>query len=329
MARNDLSTFSSEPFFPMTRFLARLLIFSIPIAVYCGFVALIDPFDYLRVSSVISPTVKASTARALNECFWKMNQYDHHPVSSILLGDSRMDAMPTGNITRVANREYFNFAFGGGTLNELIDAFWFSTGRTRLRDVYIGLNLNVYNDYNYTARTATYDSIGKNPALYFVNRTVLQAALYETYSQITATDLKIGVPQMSREEFWRQQIGPLTSAYYTNFVYPVKYHKELERIAAYCRQNHVNLGFIIFPTHVELQARIRDFHLEHANAQFRDDLAALGPTYDFDYPNGLTELKDNFRDPYHYGPALADIIIGEVWQGRSDFSRHPQAHQQR
>src|SRR5580692_5668694 len=110
----------------MTRFLKRLLIFSIPMVIYCGLIAVIDPFDYLHTVSVISPAVKTTTARALNECFWKMNQYDRHPVSSILLGDSRMDAMPTDKLTRVTNREYFNFAFGGGSLNEIIDTFWFA-----------------------------------------------------------------------------------------------------------------------------------------------------------------------------------------------------------
>lgn len=307
----------------MTRFLARLVIFSIPIVIYCGVIALIDPFDFLNVVQIISPAVKASTAKALNVCFWKMNQYDHHPVSSILLGDSRMDAMPTDKLSKVTNREYFNFAFGGGSLNEMIDTFWFASRRTKLTDVYIGLNLNVYNDYNYTDRTATYKSIRNDPALYFVNRTILQAAAYEVYSQLTDTDLKIGVPQMSREAFWRNTLDVLTARYYTNYVYPVKYRAELRRIAAYCKENHINMNFIIFPTHVDLQNRIRDFHLEPANEQFRSDLAAMAPTYDFDYVNDLTLQKDNFNDPYHYRPPIADIMIAEIWQGQAGYSRRP------
>jgi hypothetical protein len=305
----------------VARFLKNLLLFSIPIVIFCGFIAIVDPFDYLNIVSAVSPGVKASTAKALNVCLWKMNQYDHQPVSSILLGDSRMDAMPAARISRVTNREYFNMAFGGGTLNEMIAAFWFAAGRTRLSDVYIGLNLNVYNDYNYAARTATFESIHKNPALYFVNRTVLEAAVDDTYSQLANKDLKIGVPEMGREDFWRDQLDVLTARYYTSFVYPLKYRKELKRIATYCKQNHVNLNFIIFPTHVELQNRIHDFHLEDANAQFRSDLAAMAPTYDFDYPNDITRDKDNFSDPYHYRPPIADVLIAEVWQGKLHYAR--------
>lgn len=307
----------------MTRLLQRLLIFCIPMLVYCGCIAIVDPFNYFGTASVIPDVVKIPTARALNECFWKMNQFDRHPVSSILLGDSRMDAMPTDKLTAVTRREYFNFAFGGGTLNEMIDAFWFATRRVRLTDVYIGLNLNVYNDYNYTARTATYDSIRKNPALYLVNRTVLRAAVYEVYSQLTHRDLKTGVPQMSRDAFWREQLDVVTTAYYTNYIYPVKYRKQLEQIAAYCEENRINLGFIIFPTHIELQNRIHDFSLERASEQFRSDLAAMAPTYDFDYANDITRNKDNFSDPYHYRAPIADLMIAEVWQGKPHYAKHP------
>ena len=53
----------------------------------------------------------------------------------------------------------------------------------RLADVYIGLNLNVYNDYHSATCSATYDSIRQSQALYSVSRGVLRAAPYETYSQ--------------------------------------------------------------------------------------------------------------------------------------------------
>lgn len=307
----------------MMRFLTRLLIFSIPILVYCTAIAVIDPFDYFGLPSVISPGVKAATAKGLNECFWKMNEFNRHPASSILLGDSRMDAMPTEKVSQAAAREYCNLAFGGASLNEIMDAFWFAARRTRLTNVYIGLNLNVYNDYNFTDRTATYESIAGNPALYFVNRTVLHAAALEAYSQFAGKDLKIGVPQMSRDAFWHHELDVVTAGYYTNYIYPVQYRKRLDALAAYCRKNHINLGFIIFPTHVDLQERIRDFHLESTSRKFRSDLAAWGTTYDFDYTNDITLQKDNFSDPYHYRPPIADVMIGEVWQGKIQYAKRP------
>jgi hypothetical protein len=307
----------------MTRFVKRLLIFVIPMAAYCAFIAVVDPFDFFGISSAISPGIKLRTAKAMNECFWKMEHYDRHPASGILLGDSRMDAIPGDKISGAAHREYFNLAFGGGTLNEMIELFWFAARRTRLTDAYFGLNLDTYNDYNYTDRTLTYKTVRGNPGLYFVDRRILRAAVYDAYSQLSHDDLKIAVPPMSRDQFWRHQLDSTARGYYTNFVYPLKCRRQLERVAAYCAANHISLNFVILPTHVDLQNRIRDFHLDQESQQFRRDLAAMAPVYDFDYPNDITLQKDNFSDPYHFRGPIADVVIAELWQGKLHYGRRP------
>jgi len=120
---------------------------------------------------------------------------------------------------------------------------------------------------------------------------------------------------MTREEFWRQQLGPYTAATYANYLYPNNYKKDLKAIADFCRNNGIRLAFIIFPTHVELQRRILDFHLEEVNARFRQDLASMATTYDYDYVNEITLPKKNFRDPYHFTDEVRTIVIREIWGG--------------
>ncbi len=307
----------------MPRLVQRLFLFSLPFLIFWTGIAIIDPFNFLGTPSPVPTPVKKHIAQALNECFWKMEEFDRHPVSRILIGDSRMDNLPVAKVDAATGREYFNFGIGGGTMNEMMDIFWFASRRTRLTEVDFGLNLNVYNDYDYAARTKTYTSIRANPALYFVNRTVVEAAAYDAYSASQGVTLHLDDPGMSREAFWRHQIDVLTAAFYTNYVYPVKYHRELVRVADYCRAHGVNLRFIIFPTHVDLQNRIHDFHLERDAAQFRADLAALGPVYDFDYANDITRVRENFSDPYHYRPNLVEFLVGDVWQGEARYVRRP------
>lgn len=304
----------------MTRFLSRLALFSIPFWVYFAFIAIVDPFGYLNLSP-ISAEQKLPVAGALNPCFWKMNEFNRRPSSRILLGDSRMLGIHSDKLRESTGEDYFNFAYGGSSLNEMIETFWFAARRTELREVYIGLNLNVYNDYNYTERTSMFTTVNQNPLLYFVNRTVLQAAAYDVYSWATRKDLKIGVPNMSRDAFWQEQLGPLTSAYYTSYVYPVKYKRRLQELSSYCRAHGIRLAFVIFPTHVDLQNRVHDFHLETAAAKFRDDLAGIGPTFDFDYQNEMTSRRENFSDPYHYTGAIADILVREIWLGARHYAR--------
>src|SRR5690349_16490940 len=149
----------------MKRFIQRVALFSIPFVVYAAFIVIVDPFDYLNIVH-IPKEQKFPNAAALNPCFWKMNEFARQPSSRILLGDSRMLGIRAEKLREMTGKDFFNFAYGGSSLNEMIDTFWYANEHTKLHDVYIGLNLNVYNDYNYTERTATFNTISRNPALY-------------------------------------------------------------------------------------------------------------------------------------------------------------------
>jgi hypothetical protein len=281
---------------------------------------MLDPFGYFHSSSLISEDTKLRTAARFNPCFWKMNQFRRKPSADILLGDSRMANLNPTQVERAAGEDYFNFAYGGASLNEIIDTFWFATRQVPLRKVFIGLNLNVYNDYNYTERTKLFATVQRNPALYFVNRTVLQSALYGAYSEATGTDPKIGVPTLNKEGFWQEELQS-TASYYKNYVYPAKYKKQLMGVTQYCREHNVQLSFVIFPTYVEVQHLVSDYHLERENAMFRQDLASMGTTYDYDYENEITTQRANYTDPIHTNGQICNMIIREIWQGGRRYGR--------
>jgi hypothetical protein len=304
----------------MGRFVGRSLLFTLPFWLYALVIFMVDPFGYLHSSSLISEDTKLRTAARLNPCFWKMNQFRRKPSAYILLGDSRMAALNPTQVERAAGEDYFNFAYGGASLEEMIDTFWFATSQVALRKVFIGLNLNVYNDYNYTWRTKLFETVQRNPALYFVNRTVLQAAVYGAYSEATGADPKIGVPTLDRDGFWQEPLRT-TASYYKNYVYPTKYKQQLMRVAQYCREHNVQLSFVIFPTYVEVQHLITDYHLQRANAMFRQDLASMATTYDYDYENEITTHKENYTDPIHTNGQICNMIILEIWQGGLRYGR--------
>lgn len=318
--RSSSSTSSSERLHAH-RLFARAALFAAPFCLYALFILLVDPFNFLNAPSIIPDDVKARTASQLNPCLWKMRQFEQRPSPNILLGDSRMMAMKADRLKELTGKDYYNFGYGGGSLREMIDTFWFASKRVQLREVYIGLNLSVYNDYNYTERTKLYTTVEANPALYFVNRTVLQAALYDAYSHFSSTDLRLGAPTSSREAFWRDYLDNVIAGYYTNYVYPKQYGRELTRIAQYCREHNIQLTFIIFPSHVEVQQRVADFHLEQRNQAFKQDLAALATTYDFDYENEITTRRENYTDPVHTIEPVNEILMREIWLGELRLGR--------
>jgi len=250
-----------------------------------------------------------------------MNLFRRAPQGKILLGDSRMLALRTERLREASGEDYFNFAYGGASLREMIDTFWFAARRTKLEKVYIGLSLNVYNDYNVTDRAKLFTSVEENPALYFVNRTVLESALYGAHSTLTGVDPQLGVPTMTRDAFWQDQLQNVTGAYYKSYVYPSKYKQELRKIADYCREHGIEFSFIIFPTHADARRLVADFRLERENELLRRDLAGLATVYDFDYENEVTTNAANFDDPNHYTRPVGEMIVREVWQGRRQYAR--------
>jgi hypothetical protein len=320
MSRNNSFTSSFE-LRDALRFTRRGLLFSAPFFLYVFFILVVDPFNFISQQSVIPDDVKLHTSYELNPCFWKMNIYRRKPSGSILLGDSRMMAISGTRLKELTGEEYFNFAYGGASLREIIDTFWFAAGQQHLKNVYVGLNLAVYNDYNITYRTKTYESISQNPALYFVNRTVLESALYSSYSHLTRTDLKLGVPTSDAATFWDHQLQDIDAAYFRNYVDPKNYREELKKIAAYCLEQGIHLTFIIFPTHVDVQKLITEYHLDGFNEAFRADLKALAVVYDFDFKNSITERRENFSDPDHTIGPIRDIITREVWIGPVQLGR--------
>lgn len=296
------------------RFLKRLVFFCIPILLYMGFIAVCDPFDFLGRSSAISDAVKLRSASPLNPCLWKMARYQHDLAPNILLGDSRMLGVSPEELTTITGERYANLAYGGASMRECIQTFWFAAHQVRLRKVYFGVSFDMYNDYNLVDRTDAYLNIAANPTLYFINRTVLQAAAYSVYSAALNKDLKIGVPDMDRQAFWDYEVrGPQTTRMFRTYLYPTRYYQQLVEIGKYARQNGIELAFVVFPTHTDFQERFQAFGMEPLKERMDRDLAAISRVYDFDYPNDLTRDAAKFRDPIHLTEPAVRQVINEVW----------------
>lgn len=303
------------------RFLAKLLLFALPLFVlYPLFIYVADPFNFLNPYSPVSNEAKLRTSAKLNPFFWKMNLFMKKPAANILLGDSPVLNLRQKKIQELTGEEYFNFAYGGGTIKEAADTFWFAAQSLKLRKVYIGINLIHYNDAAFEQRTETFRRIEQSPATYFFDRTVLQSALYSTYSELTQTDPAIGVPRISRERGWRETLGS-NARVYRDFIYPAKYRQELMKIVQYCKENGIEVYFLILPSHVDLQRLANDFKLEKAGEQIRQELSAMAPVYDFDYENELTTNKENFKDPIHFTDQVGDLLVYEIWGGKLQYGR--------
>lgn len=303
------------------KLLRKLALFSLPFLAYVLIIVVVDPYNFLPGASPISDDLKLQVSYKLNYAMWKMTEFANDPVPNILLGDSRMNSLSAKKVSAVSGRTYYNFAYGGGSLREGIDTFHFAHDLTHLEHVCIGVNLSIFNGSNLKDRVQEVLAARRNPLIYLVNRNVMNAAFRLLGATLTGREPTIGKPRGDKDEFWKFQLDVTTKAFFDNYQEPAEYRAELTEVAETCRRDGIDLRFIIFPGHQDLQDRIAGYGLTQADARMRDFLKQLGPVYDFSWPNALTANREQFTDPYHYGHQFGDLIIEDVWGDRDEFVR--------
>ena len=296
-----------------TRFFLKSALLAAPFLLLAFGIYWTDPFC-LFDSPFIAKEVKERSAFPLNTCLTKLIAFRHDPNPNILLGDSRMGLIHPAEIERVSGARFTNLAYGGASLNELVDTFWTANRAVRLKAVYMGIGFSLYNDYNFTNRTEPAMAIIDTPLLYFTNLTVLKGAWYTFRLRYVGTDPGLGIPTITREQLWVDELQT-HSNWAERYLTPMRYRSRLEEISQYCREKGIDLRFIIFPGHAELQAIPSRFGLDDQYFEFKRDLARFGPLYDFDVPNAQTANRENYNDPVHFREPVAKGIIEQVWAG--------------
>jgi hypothetical protein len=299
---------------------------------------MIDPYNYFQISSLIEDQVKISAVNRSPETmsvfnmFWKTIQFKREKPENVILGDSRVYMLDTSLIEQLTNQKYFNFGIPGGNCRSIIETFWFCDKYSTLKNVYIAISFHTYNgtvDYDIFSEA---DAVIQNPLLYFNNQKVITESVYlvkQQYNKYSReqeepkTFKKIKTLQKSdtdypiNEKQWNED---LNREWYRKYQYPWHYHEELKKISDYCRNKHINLFFISFPSHVELQYYQEIFYgLKEEKIKFKSDIQHFGKLFDFDYPNDITKNKKNYADPLHVKKDVLTKITKKIW-GKNDPS---------
>jgi hypothetical protein len=279
----------------------------------------IDPFNMNRLFDL--GLEKELISGRANYRLYKMSQYRHNPIPDILLGDSRANALRADLIKDIAKKDCYNFAYGGGTIYEAIDTFWYAAGKCDLRSVYIGVNFNLYNKANHSILTGEARELLENPFAAYASPFMAKVSFYNVFYALFGWNLVSETPALDKEQFWERQLGLATEGFYRKYIYPDDAFAQLRQIGDYCAARGIGLTFIIPPTHVDLQEKIREYRLEAQYAKYKEDLRSIADTIDYDYDNGWTRNKGLFRDPYHFGDEIRRAMVEEIWTGKLEMGR--------
>jgi len=297
----------------MKKLFVNIGLFVIPFAVYAILVIVVDPFNYFNVSHVIPDELKAETSCRLNYRLWKMNAYRRQPTDNILLGDSRMLLLDADSISARTGETYYNFAYGGGSLDEVIETFWFADSIVSLKHVYIGLNFSMFNGYHTVNRTHQVRKVFANPLLYLIDKVMIKAGAMLVAQALFDAEYEIERPEMTPKQFWEYQVAVTARNQFERYTYPDDYYQRLSEIVSYCNDRGITVNIIIFPEHMDLINRYFELGLKEEYDRFKQDIHRLVKTHDFNYGNPITENCADFTDPYHFTTDVGLQLVDEIW----------------
>jgi hypothetical protein len=253
-------------------------------------------------------------ARILNYRLYKTIEFRRRPRPVIVLGDSRCDLLRPEYFERAGFDGVYNMSFGGGTLPEAIDAFWFATAQTPLRSVIFCVPFSIYNGRERDDRVPEALALTNHATSYYLSPFVLKASFALLYERVTGRMLQSERPDMPREAFWQHQLGPDVAGQLASWRRPEQFDRQLAEIAGYCHEHGITLTFLIPPNHVDLQAKVDEYGLRPEYERMKRHLAQLAPVIDFDRPSELTRRASNYNDPFHLTPEAAEVLVRELVQ---------------
>jgi hypothetical protein len=311
----------------MKNFITTILYFSLPFFLLILITTLIDPYNIIRQErNEKLLKLKKQISYKKNYALYKLQEYYRKPTDIIILGDSRANHLNKHTFESISGEKITNLAYAGGTIPEIVETFWIVNKMHRLKKVYIGINFNLYNALNIRNRVKKADKLRNSIPSYLFSRYCIESSYLIIKSLITGKKINIEKPPYTREEFWKYQLNISAPTFYKEYKYPIKYFNDLKNITNYCFTNKIKLVFFIPPTHTDLQNKIKEFHLEKENEQFKKDLISFNvPVFDFNFKNLMTINKENFRDPFHFQGEYENIIVkvisGKELQKYNDIYR--------
>ncbi len=300
----------------MKSFLKSSLLFLSPFVIITLGLIYIDAYNIIQQEKNPNwQALKYNISYKLNYPLYQLQQFDYEPSKVVILGDSRAKALNASEFEKVSKLSTKNVAYGGGTIIEAIETFWYLTDNYNLESVYIGLSFNLSNKLNNKNRVEEVIEIRQSKITYLTSKYCLKASAKIFQSVITGNTVQIGKPKGDKAKFWKYQLENTAPHYLKNYTFGVTYFEELKAIVNHCKDRNIELTFFIPPNHIDLQNRVKDYQLEKEYDFFVESIKGLNTKfYDFNFPNRMTENKDNYGDPFHYTPSIS-IILSRILAG--------------
>lgn len=291
----------------MKKFLKNITYFIFPFLIYYVLIYFIDPFNFYNKNDEKNRI--NIIAEKTEPHLYKLIDFKNHPKNNLLLGDSRTNGLYSV-FGENKLKSWSNLAYGGGSLNEVIQTFWHVTNTKKIDSVLIGVNFNHFNANNTRNWIKPSLSLIENPISYSFSKYVYLSIL-EFLKKSYIINKAENKP--SKNIFWNNHLKIIDSKFYSKVLYPKNYIIELEDISIFCRANNIELIFWIPPVHQDIHDLIKiNGYLEDYN-KFIFEIEKLATLYNFDNDLKLRTDKSNFNDAMHVNRLSLQYIYTKIF----------------
>ncbi len=314
----------------MQKLLKKTAIFLIPFLIVFLLFFLLEPFDYFGLKH---------NATYLSKPLSAMREVRNEQPANIILGDSRMANLNVAYIEELTGEDWTMLGFGGASLGECIELFWYATEHTALERCVFGVNFYSSGGEQGVGRIPLVQGQADNLFTFVSNFNnwleVVNAAKYRTKNLLaglldkpawleypedpTTFDLVPVSDEMGEtyhkylEDYaavLRNQLGD------SWFVAPETLQK-LYEVADYCDGHGIALTFV-FPPMIDsvFELVLSPMGIEADVEALKQALLDRAPVFDLQFRNAFSADDANFHDGFHLaGPQkklLAELIFTDV-----------------
>lgn len=295
------------------RLFKKLAVYIIPFLILFLLFFAFEPYDYFAIKGDA-----AYSSRPLSS----MREFLKEKPSQVVFGDSQMANLNIDYVNEITGEDYYSLAFGGASLHESADLFWFAAENAELERVIFGVSFYSLGRYSDESRIPIVLEQVNNP-FKFVSRfnywlEAFNVAKYRTMNLAAdafdkpawkwypedPTQFDTPAPPEDRGDVYRKNLEEyaeiIKGQLGVNYEIKDEAYGELQKIIDYCDENGIELIFVFPPVQESIFTNvIEPLGIEDEIGEAKAFLIERATVYDFQTVNSFTTDESNFYDGFH------------------------------
>lgn len=326
----------------MAKLYRKIILLICPIILWFIVFLCFDEYDLSGIRATLGATTATRIISAdgtrIAQGPYGVVKYIHEMTSieqgyNVILGDSRSGGIDVVRMKALSGMDYINLSWGGCTLEERIDEFWYIVQRPiQVNQVVFQLDYYAFNSARKLNRMDQVISVIEAPVslrYYFDfenNLSMLRSAFGFVIASLRDGDDGKAEEGIEEENYRFDTYYPIIYGVCASYKLDEGNLEKLIEIAKYCDENSIEILFISPPLHRSIWDNvIAPLELFDEMNQYKAALSEYALVYDMEYPEGLSERDEDWTDGHHFAGGtmeqLEKNVLGiddkymKIWEG--------------